>query len=97
MSLSQKFLSVFNPLTESHVLWLKKMMDVAGNMHPEKNSDLINEINLNPMGLKIKPQDALDWPHVHFVLSATYARAVLSDRAFIPVPESPGAEPRKTP
>jgi hypothetical protein len=49
------------------------------------------------MGLKIKPQDALDWPHVHFVLSATYARAVLADRAFIPVPESPGAEPRKTP
>ena len=88
MSLSQKVLSVFNPLTESHVLWLKKMMDVAGNMHPEKNADLVNEINMNPMGLKIKTQDALDWPHVHFVLSATYARAVLSDRAFIPVAES---------
>ena len=83
-SLSQKFLSVFDPVKESHVRWLKKMMDVAGSMHPEKNSDLVNEINMNPMGLKIKSQDALDWPHVHFVLSATYARAVLAEKAWLP-------------
>ena len=84
-SLSQKFLSVFDPVKESHLLWLKKMIDVAGSMHPEKNSDLVNEINMNPMGLKIKSQDALDWPHVHFVLSATYARAVLAEKAWLPI------------
>ena len=62
--------------------------EAPSNKFLKKNADLVNEINMNPMGLKIKTQDALDWPHAHFVLSATYARAVLSDRAFIPVAES---------
>jgi hypothetical protein len=46
---------------------------------------LVKEIQANPMKVKVNEIEALDWPHIHFVLSAQYAKAVLKKRAYIPV------------
>jgi hypothetical protein len=84
-STTVKFLTAFDPLDKKHVEWLKKMMDMAENMGDSKgHQSMVKSINLNPFGVQLEQRDALDWPHIHFVLCARYAKAVLSDRAWIP-------------
>ena len=85
-STTVQFLTAFDPLDKKHVEWLKKMIDLAENMgDPKGHQNMVKSINSNPFGVKLPERDALDWPHIHFVLCARYAKAVLSDRAWIPV------------
>ena len=81
-----KFLSKFDPANETHVVWLAHMIDLAEAMgNPESHIKLVVEINMNPMKIKLDQRDALDWPHIHFVLCAAYAKAVLKKKAWISV------------
>jgi len=58
------------------------MMDMAENFHNQTN--LVKDINNNPLGIVLDDKDALDWPHIHFVLCASYAKAVLRGLAHVP-------------
>jgi Lhr-like helicase len=85
MSVTAKFLKAFDPKNKDHVMWLSKMTDVAEGMNDVENAvDYISHVNQNPMKLMLETREALDWPHIHFVLSASYAKAVLRGNAFIP-------------
>lgn len=85
MSVTAKFLKAFDPKNKDHVMWLSKMTDVAEGMNDVENAvDYISHVNQNPMKLILETREALDWPHIHFVLSASYAKAVLRGNAFIP-------------
>jgi hypothetical protein len=62
------------------------MIDVAEGMgDPTRDSTLVAEINMNPMGVKLEQMEALEWPHIHFCICAVYAKAVLRKKAFVPV------------
>jgi hypothetical protein len=84
MSTTSKFIKNFDAKNEVHVTWLKRMIDLAENIDPSRPTMLIDEINKNPMEIKLEQRDALDWPHIHFCLCAVYAKAVLRNKAFIP-------------
>lgn len=83
--MTSKFLSVFDPKNKDHVEWLARMMDLAETMgDPAKSINMVRDINTNPMGITLEKMDALDWPHIHFVLCASYAKAVLKGQAHVP-------------
>lgn len=84
MSITSKFIKEFRPNSEEHVKWLSRMVDVAETMNADKPGDIIKETNKNPMNIKLEPQDALDWPHIHFCLFAVYAKAVLRGQGWVP-------------
>jgi hypothetical protein len=84
MSITSKFIKAFDPTSETHVTWLSHMIDIAETLTPDASVNLAAEINKNPLGLKVEPMDALDWPHIHFCLCGVYAKAVLKRKAFIP-------------
>jgi hypothetical protein len=89
MSITAKFIKVFDPKNQEHVTWLGFMCDLAEGMgNPENHLHLLREVNKNPMKIKLEQRDALDWPHIHFVLCASYAKAVLKGAAFIPSPSA---------
>jgi hypothetical protein len=89
MSITSKFIKAFDPKDQEHVTWLGFMCDLAESMgDPSNHMHLLREVNKNPMKIKLEQRDALDWPHIHFVLCASYAKAVLSGRAFIPSPSA---------
>jgi hypothetical protein len=81
-TISSRFLKAFDVNNERHVTWLAKMMSMASGI--DKGTDFVKLVNENPMGVLLSQQDALDWPHIHFVLGMAYAKAVLTDKAFIP-------------
>ena len=84
MSITMKFLKEFKPDNEEHVKWFRDMTLLAETMgDPEKASGLISEINKNPFNIKLDARDALDWPHIHFVLCGSYVRALFKGGAFI--------------
>lgn len=86
VSTTVQFLTAFDPLDKRHVAWLKKMVDLAETMgDPRAHVTMVKSINANPFGAKLPDNEALDWPHIHFALCARYAKAVLNDRAWIPV------------
>jgi len=86
MSVTSRFITAFDPQNQSHVKWLSRMIDVAETMgDPSRDSNLIKEINKNPMGVKLEQIEALEWPHIHFCICAMYAKAVLRKKAFVPV------------
>jgi len=87
MSITSRFVKVFDPASAAHVKWFAHMIELAENLSPEKAVTLVAEINLNPMKLELDHRDALDWPHIHFCLCAVYAKAVLKGLAFIPPPK----------
>jgi hypothetical protein len=37
------------------------------------------------MGVKVNEVEALDWPHIHFVIAMAYSKAVLTGKAYIPM------------
>lgn len=87
MSMTSNFLKAFDPKNKSHVDWLARMMDLAENMgDPAKSMNMLSDINTNPLGITLTKMEALDWPHVHFVLCAAYAKAVLRGLAHVPTP-----------
>jgi hypothetical protein len=82
---TSRFIESFSPSNKDHVMWLKKMTDFADNISdPSKAMNLVNEVNDNPMGIKLEHKDALDWFHIHFVLAGSYSRAVLKGQAWVP-------------
>jgi len=86
MSSTVRFITAFDPLDKAHVKWFQKMMEMAENMGDSKaHLKMVESVNSNPFGVVITEREALDWPHIHFVLSAQYAKAVLKKRAYIPV------------
>ena len=87
MSNTSKFLKAFDPKNNAHVEWLSQMMDLAETMgDPAKSINMVRDINTNPMGIQLEKMDALDWPHIHFVLCAAYAKAVPRGLAYVPTP-----------
>jgi len=87
MSITSRFVKVFDPANVVHVKWFAHMIELAESLSPEKAVTLVAEINLNPMKVELDHRDALDWPHIHFCLCAVYAKAVLKGQAFIPPPK----------
>lgn len=86
MSVTAKFIKAFDSQNQSHVKWLSRMIDVAEKMgDPSSDNNLVNEINKNPMGVKLEQMEALEWPHIHFCICAVYAKAVLRKKAHVPV------------
>lgn len=86
-TITTKFIKAFNPKDTDHVMWLKRMIAVAESSgDPEKQKEVSQEINKNPMKITLSGMDSLDWPHIHFVLCTVYANAVLTGKAFIPSP-----------
>lgn len=85
-TITQRFIDVFDPKDQTHVSWLQKMLNIK--LDPEKMIDLSKEVNTNPMKINITQLEALDWPHINFVLCAKYARAVLCGEAIVPMLKS---------
>jgi len=86
MSVTAKFIKAFDAQNQSHVKWLSRMIDVAEGMgDSSRDSSLVTEINMNPMGVNLEKMEALEWPHIHFCICAVYAKAVLRGKAFVPV------------
>ena len=84
-SITGKFIKAFDANNETHVKWLGAMFDMAESMgDPSAQPRLVVVVNYNPMGIKLDQRDALDWPHIHFALSAVYAKEVWKGRAWIP-------------
>lgn len=79
------FKNAFDPMNQSHVVWLKKMTDIADTMKDlSQQFSLMKEVNVNPMNVKLDERDALSWVEIHFVLAMKYARAVLNSQAVVP-------------
>jgi hypothetical protein len=86
MSVTTKFIKAFDSQNQSHVKWLTRMIDVAEDMgNASREITLVDEINKNPMGVRLEQMEALEWPHIHFCICAIYAKAVLRKKAFVPV------------
>jgi len=81
MSITAKFIKEFDPLSETHVAWFAEMCDLGEKFG---TVDLVQEVNKNPLNITLESRDALDWPHIHFCISAVYAKAVVRGKAFIP-------------
>ena len=81
MSITAKFIKEFDPLNETHVAWFSEMCDMGEKFG---TVDLVQEVNKNPLNITLESRDALDWPHIHFCISAVYAKAVVRGKAFIP-------------
>jgi hypothetical protein len=85
-TITQKFVDAFDPMKQEHVSWLQKMLAIK--LDPAKMVNLANEINTNPFKIKASSAEALDWPHINFVLCAKYAKAVLGGEAIVPMLKS---------
>jgi LPS O-antigen subunit length determinant protein (WzzB/FepE family) len=86
MSLTSKFIQAFDARNQAHVQWLSNMVDLAEKMgDPNRPIMLVEEINKNPMKIKMDSNEALEWPHIHFCIMAVYAKAVMRKRAWLPV------------
>lgn len=78
------FVSVFDPMNEKHVMWLK---DVDEAMNQTTNGTKVNfqkVVNDNPM--HVTEKNMMDWAFTHFQLCMKYTQSVLRGKAFIPKP-----------
>jgi hypothetical protein len=71
-----KFLKDFNSTDENHVKWLR-------NMTQSRAVDYVNILESNPMGVRVEPNDALDWAQVVLVLCTKYTKDLFNGKAFI--------------
>lgn len=84
-TVTAKFIKAFQADNKDHVTWLASMCTMAEKMaDPMQNIRLVDSVNKNPMKVVLDKNDALDWPQIHFVLCAAYAKAVLRGQAWIP-------------
>jgi hypothetical protein len=85
MATVSSFIKAFEPAKKDHVVWLKKMTDIAETHgDPKRHQALVTEINSNPMGVKLDHRDALMWVEIHFGVAMKYTQAVLKGEAVIP-------------
>lgn len=85
-TITKQFADSFDPMKQEHVAWLQKMLEIK--LDPDKMLNLSKEMNTNPMRIKVTQIEALDWPHINFVLCAKYTRAVLKGEAIVPLLKS---------
>ena len=85
-TITSKFIKAFVPTNESHVKWLQKMTILAETLgDAQRHQQLVRDIQANPMGVKVNEVEALDWPHIHFVIAMAYSKAVLTGKAYVPM------------
>jgi hypothetical protein len=85
MAAVSTFIKAFDSKQKSHVVWLKKMTDIAETLgDPKRHQALVAEINSNPMRVKLDSRDALMWVEIHFGIAMKYTRDVLNGDAVIP-------------
>ena len=85
MAALSTFIKAFDPAKKDHVVWLKKMTDMAETLgDPKRHQSLVVEINSNPLGVKLDHRDALMWVEIHFGIAMKYTKAVLKGEAVIP-------------
>ena len=85
MTTTAKFLEAFKPDQKEHVEWFKDMVHMAENMgNIETHISMVDSVNKNPLGVKLPPEQALDWVHIHFCIGMKYAKAVVNKRAYVP-------------
>jgi hypothetical protein len=84
-TITSKFIQAFDPKDKAHVTWLQHMTVMAETLaDASKHQNLVKEIQKNPMKLVVNEIEALDWPHIHFVLGMAYSKAVLTGNAYLP-------------
>jgi len=84
-TITSKFIKAFQPTNEAHVIWLQKMTLLAETLgDPSNQQQLVKDIQANPMNVRVSEVEAIDWPHIHFVLAMSYAKAVLTSKAYVP-------------
>jgi hypothetical protein len=85
----------FQPNQKDHVQWFQSLFQLVKTLNGPmtsntlkafKENDLNTILSQNPMGVKIKSKDAMDFPMIHMSLGLRYAEAVLEGRAWIPEP-----------
>jgi hypothetical protein len=87
-TITSRFIKSFDAKNPKHVSWLQHLTKLGDTMgDPNKQQTLTAELMRNPMKVDVSHIDALDFPHIHFVLSASYSKAVLTGKAFIPIQE----------
>jgi hypothetical protein len=85
-TVTSRFIKAFDPASMKHVKWLQHITKLGDGMgDPAKQQTLTAELMENPMKVEVNHIDALDFPHIHFVLSAAYSRAVLFGKAYVPL------------
>lgn len=82
-TITSKFTEAFDPASASHVVWLGKFFTFAETLGSKRNN-IDDFINTNPMGIKVKQEEMLEWVQIHFMLGMKYAQAVLKQQAYIP-------------
>jgi hypothetical protein len=80
---ASSFVSAFNPMEKTHVLWLKRMNREMEKMDMNTKMNLDELVNSNPMGVKMT--NGLDWVFIHFSIAMAYTKAVLEGKAWIPL------------
>lgn len=82
-TITSRFIEAFDPKCSSHVVWLGKFYDFAETLG-SKRGNIDDFINSNPMGIKVKQEEMLEWVQIHFMLAMKYAQAVLRKNAYVP-------------
>ena len=78
-TITKQFSSVFDPMCEEHVMWLKALHE-----NTQMDKDPMKLMVSNPFHIKIKKEDTIAWIDVMFALAMKYAMDVLAGKAFIP-------------
>jgi hypothetical protein len=81
-TVANNFVSAFNPMEKTHVLWLRRMNREMTKMDPTVNMNLMEMVNSNPMGAKMT--NGVDWVFIHFSIAMAYTKAVLEGQAWVP-------------
>ena len=85
----------FNAEQKDHVLWFRDMFQLTKIMREPMTSntqttlqemDLNKILQQNPMKIKLRKNDNLNFPMIHMSVALRYAEAVLEGRVWIPEP-----------
>ena len=83
----------FQANQKDHVLWFKSLFQLtklltepmtSNTQTMLKETDLNKILQQNPMGIKVKKNDNLNFPMIHMAVALRYAEAVLEGQAWIP-------------
>lgn len=84
-TVTSRFMKAFDPKNPKHVKWLQHLTSLGETIgDPNKQQTLTGELMMNPMKVDVTHLEALDFPHIHFILSAAYSKAVLTGKAYVP-------------
>lgn len=73
----------FQPQQESHVLWMKLVLQTLNDMMTSKKN-IVPVMNSNPMGVSFKDTDIMDIVFIQFSIAMKYTSAILDGGAWIP-------------